>query len=83
MLLSPILANMHLSAAVSTEIKILTGSFGKNSLYFFDRYGPHTKSLQQFFYCCVCIHCRGKVFTEKLLRNERGRLVGGTYGVCS
>jgi hypothetical protein len=26
-------------------------------------YGPHSKGrVQQFLYCCVCIHCRGNVF---------------------
>jgi hypothetical protein len=28
--------------------------------------------LQQFFYCCVCIRCHGKVFTEPLLSNDSG-----------
>jgi hypothetical protein len=50
------------------------------------RHGLHRKRLvQQFFYCCVCIRCRGNVFTEPLLSDDRGihiqthRLVGGIY----
>jgi hypothetical protein len=36
------------------------------------RHGPRRKrSIQQFFYCCVCIHCSGNVFTEQLPSNER------------
>jgi hypothetical protein len=27
--------------------------------------------VQQFFYCCVCIHCRGNIFAEPLPSNER------------
>jgi hypothetical protein len=31
----------------------------------FIRHRPHRKRrVQQFFYCCVCIRCRGKVSTE-------------------
>jgi hypothetical protein len=31
------------------------------------RHGPHRKRrLQQFFYCCVSIYCRGNIFTEPL-----------------
>jgi hypothetical protein len=36
--------------------------------------GPHRKrSVQQFCCCCICILCRGNVFTEPLPRND-GRL---------
>jgi hypothetical protein len=52
------------------------------------RYKPHRKqSAQQFFYCCLCIHCPGNVFTEPLPNNDRGiqiqthRLMGGIYEV--
>jgi hypothetical protein len=34
-------------------------------------HGPHRKHrVQQFFYCCVCIRCRGNVFTEPLPSNK-------------
>jgi hypothetical protein len=34
---------------------------------------PHRKRrVQQFFYYCVCICCRGNVFTEPLPSNDRG-----------
>jgi hypothetical protein len=36
------------------------------------RHGPHRKQLvQQFFYCCMCIRCRGNVFTEPLPSSDR------------
>jgi hypothetical protein len=36
------------------------------------RHGPNTKRrLQQFLHCCVCTRCRGNVFTEPLLINDR------------
>jgi hypothetical protein len=51
------------------------------------RPGPHRKRhIQKFFYC-VCIRCRGNVFTEQLPGNDRGihikthRLIGGIYEV--
>jgi hypothetical protein len=49
------------------------------------RHGPHRKRrVQQFFYCCICILCRGNVFTEPLPSKSRGniqtnRLMGGIY----
>jgi hypothetical protein len=37
------------------------------------RHGPHRKHrAQQLFYCCMCIICRGNVFTEPLPNNIRG-----------
>jgi hypothetical protein len=37
------------------------------------RHGPHKKRrVQQFFYCCVCICCRGNIFTEPLPSNDNG-----------
>jgi hypothetical protein len=34
-------------------------------------HGSHTKRrVQPFFYCCVCIHCLGDVFTEPLHNNH-------------
>jgi hypothetical protein len=37
------------------------------------RHASHRKwSIQQFFYCCVCILCRGNVFTEPLSSNNGG-----------
>jgi hypothetical protein len=37
------------------------------------RRGPHRKRrVQQFFYCCLCIRCRGNFFTEPLSSNDRG-----------
>jgi hypothetical protein len=45
------------------------------------------RRLQQFFYFCVCIRCRGNVFTQPLPSNDRGihiqthRLMGGVYEV--
>jgi hypothetical protein len=43
-------------------------------LYFpLARHGPHIKRrVQQSFYYCVCTPCRGKVFTEPFLNNDRG-----------
>jgi hypothetical protein len=39
-------------------------------------HGPHRKRyVQQLFYCCVCIRCRGNAF------NGRHRLMGGIYKV--
>jgi hypothetical protein len=36
------------------------------------RHGPHTKRhVHKFFYCCVCIRCRGNVFTEPLPSNDK------------
>jgi hypothetical protein len=52
---------------------ILTRSSGKISFPLI-RHGPHRKRrVQQFFYCCVCIRCRGKVFIEPLPSNVSGR----------
>jgi hypothetical protein len=39
-------------------------------------HGPHRKRRVQFFYCCVCIRCRGNSFTELLPSNDLG---GYTY----
>jgi hypothetical protein len=37
----------------------------------FIRHGSHRKRrAQQFFYCYLCIHCRGNVFTDPLPGNE-------------
>jgi hypothetical protein len=34
-------------------------------------HGPHRKRhIQQFFFCCVCIHCHGNSFTETLPSNQ-------------
>jgi hypothetical protein len=46
--------------------------------------GPNRKRhAQHLLYCCVCIHCRGKVFTELLPSNdyegETHRLMGEIY----
>jgi hypothetical protein len=35
-------------------------------------HGPHWKRRVQQFCCCLCIRYRGNVFTEPLLRNNRG-----------
>jgi hypothetical protein len=36
------------------------------------RNGSHRKHrIQQFFYCCLCIHCRGNVYTYSLPSNGR------------
>jgi hypothetical protein len=52
------------------------------------RHGQHReRRVQQFVYCCVCIRCRGKVFTEPLPTNDRRihiqthRLMGGIYEI--
>jgi hypothetical protein len=52
------------------------------------RQGPHRKRrAQQFLYCCMCIRCRGNVFTESLATNGKGiniqthRLMEGIYEV--
>jgi hypothetical protein len=49
---------------------------------------PYRKRpFQQFFYCCLCICCRGNVFIEPLPSNDRRdyiqtqRLIGGIYEV--
>jgi hypothetical protein len=37
------------------------------------RHGPQERHrVQQFFYCCVCIRCRGNMFTQQLPSNIRG-----------
>jgi hypothetical protein len=42
-------------------------------LLFLIQHRPHIKRrVQEFLYCCVCIRCRGKVFTESLPSNDRG-----------
>jgi hypothetical protein len=50
------------------------------------RHGPHRKRcVQQFFYCCMCIRCRGNVFTEPLpskIYIQTPRLIGGIYKAC-
>jgi hypothetical protein len=44
------------------------------------RHEPHTKRCtKQFFYCCICIRCRGNVFSEPLPSNDRGIHIQ-TYG---
>jgi hypothetical protein len=36
-------------------------------------HGSHRKwDVQQFFYCCLCILCRGNVCTEPLSSNDKG-----------
>jgi hypothetical protein len=46
-----------------------------NRLLSLIRHGPHWKrSVQQFFYCCVCIRYRGNVSTEPFSSNDRGIL---------
>jgi hypothetical protein len=54
----------------------------------FIRHGPHRKRrFQEFFFRCVCIRCRGNVFTEPLRSNGKGvclqthRLMRGIYEV--
>jgi hypothetical protein len=48
------------------------------------RHGPHKKRRVQQFCCCVCIRCRGNVFTDPLPSNNTGIhiqthwLMGGT-----
>jgi hypothetical protein len=42
----------------------------------FIRHGPHKeRRVQQFFYCCVCISCRGNVF----LRSRCLATIGGIH----
>jgi hypothetical protein len=51
---------------------IETRSSGKNAYVSLIRHGHHIKRcLQQFFYFCVCIRCRGKVITKPLPSNDR------------
>jgi 5-methylthioribose kinase len=39
----------------------------------FDTTRKHRKRrVQEFFYCCLCILCRGNVFTEPLTSNDEG-----------
>jgi hypothetical protein len=52
------------------------------------RLGPRRKRrIQQFFYCFLCIRCRGNVFTEPLPSNDVGihvqthKLMGGIYEI--
>jgi hypothetical protein len=34
-------------------------------------HGPHRKrSVRNLFYCCLCVRCRGNVFTDPLPSNE-------------
>jgi ABC-type histidine transport system ATPase subunit len=34
--------------------------------------GPHKKQrVKQFFYCCLCIRCRGNMFDEPLSSHDR------------
>jgi hypothetical protein len=49
-------------------------------------HGLHRKwHAQQFFYCCMCVHCHSNIFTEPLNRNDKGihmqtrRLLGKIY----
>jgi hypothetical protein len=35
-----------------------------------------------FFYCCVCIRCRGNVFTEQLPSNDKGNTYCHIQGDC-
>jgi hypothetical protein len=35
-------------------------------------HGPQKKRWVQQFYCCMCIHCHGNVFTEPLSINDMG-----------
>jgi hypothetical protein len=49
----------------------IIGTFGKN--FPLVRHEPHIKRrVQQYFYCCVCIRCRGNVFTEPLPSSDKG-----------
>jgi hypothetical protein len=44
-----------------------------NRLLSMIRHVPYRKQrIQQFFYCCLCIRCRGKVFAEPFPSNSRG-----------
>jgi hypothetical protein len=44
-----------------------------NWLLYLIWHGPHWKrSVQQSFYCCVCIRYRGNISTEPLPNNDRG-----------
>jgi hypothetical protein len=51
------------------------------------QHGPHRKRrVQQFFYCCLCIHCHGNIFTEPLFKKIKGytkdtQLMGGIQEV--
>jgi hypothetical protein len=63
-------------------------SLASNRILSIHTQGPHRKRcVQKFFYCCVCIRCRGNVFTKPLSSNVRGlhtqtrRLTGGSYEV--
>jgi hypothetical protein len=53
----------------------------KDSLFIL--HGPHRKrSIQQLFYCCMCIRCRCNVLTELLPSNihtETHGILGGIY----
>jgi hypothetical protein len=49
-------------------------------------HGPHRElRVEQLFHCCVCVRCRGNVFTEPLPGNDKGihiqthALIGGIY----
>jgi hypothetical protein len=69
------------------HVFILWGGMGRiNRLLSLIRHGPHWKRrLQQFFYHCVCIRYRGKVFTEPLPSHDRAihiqtyRFMGGIF----
>jgi hypothetical protein len=40
------------------------------------QHGPRRKRLlQQFFSCCVCIHCHRNVYTETFPKNYKGMYI--------
>jgi hypothetical protein len=83
----------HLTAVSSliSSCKYVDNSNNKKSweelisCFLLVQHGPHRK---QQFYCYMCIHCHGNVFTELFPSNDRGihiqthRLMGGIYEVC-
>jgi hypothetical protein len=73
--------NLEKHTVTSLRVDIATWNFyiskkfWKEHIAYFPltRHGPHRKRrVQQFVYCCVCIRCRGNVFTEPMTGNDKG-----------
>jgi hypothetical protein len=62
------------SSSLNDQLKKKQEVLGRtNHLLSLIRHGPHRKrSVQQFFYCCVCIRYRGNVSTDPLPSNDKG-----------
>jgi hypothetical protein len=73
--LSPLLVAFDDSQGYGVGIRscLHAGVWRTNRLLFLIRHEPHRKrSVQQFFYCCMCIRRRGNDVAEQLPRNVMG-----------